>query len=108
MLTGFVLASVSAGALPVMLAPLPFRVLLDFRYPPKTKKACPEERTVAASNGNPHASSHELETVRSRTARVKARSRGNSPRLTRQPSSRGTPELQRGSENGLVLREVPS
>lgn len=108
MLTGFVLASVSAGARPVMLTPLPFRVLLDVCYPPKTKKARPEERTVAASNGNPDASAHELETVRSCTARVKTQSRGNSPRLTRQPSSRGTPELQRGSENGLVLREVPS
>jgi hypothetical protein len=108
MLTGFVLANVTAGALPLLLAPLPFRVLLDVRYPPKTKKVHPEERTVAASNESPHASSHHLETVRSRPTRVMTRSRGNSPRLTRQPSSRRTPELQRGSENGLVLREIPS
>ena len=33
MLTGFVLASVAAGALPVLLAPLPFRALLDIHYP---------------------------------------------------------------------------
>jgi hypothetical protein len=46
MLTAFVLTSVVAGGLPVMLAPLQLRALLDLRYPAQAGESDRDSRTI--------------------------------------------------------------
>lgn len=64
MLTGFVIASVAAGGLPVLIAPLPFRVLLDVRYPPRTKEVYHADRIAPNSNAALYKSPFALKAAR--------------------------------------------
>src|SRR4051794_1698791 len=85
MLTGFVLTSVVAGGLPVMLAPLQFRALLDLRYPARAGEADQGGRTIhdgfdaAPITRLPHP-----EAVRSHALRRTVRAHGNGSRAIRQ------------------------
>jgi hypothetical protein len=96
MLTAFVLTSIVAGGLPVMLAPLQFRALLDLRYPAQAGEADRDSRTIHNGFGAaPVTRLSRPEAVRSHARRRTVRAHGNGSRATRQPHSRLSRKRQR-------------
>jgi len=96
MLTGFVLTSAVAGGLPVMLAPLQFRALLDLRYPVRAGAADRDSRTIHDGfDAVPVGRLPRPEAVRGQARRRAARTHGNCSRAIRQPHSRLLHKRQR-------------
>jgi hypothetical protein len=89
MLTSFVLTSAVAGGLPVMLAPLQFRVLLDLRYPVRAGEADRGSRPIHDGfDAAPVRRVLHPEAARGHARRRTVRAHGNGPRGIRQPHSR--------------------
>jgi len=86
MLTAFVLTSVVAGGLPVMLAPQPFRALLDLRYPARAGGSDRDSRAVHDGfDAAPVTRLPRPEGVRRRARRRTVQADGNGSRATQQP-----------------------
>jgi hypothetical protein len=96
MLTAFVLTSTVAGGLPVMLAPLQFRALLDLRYPAQAGESDRDSRTIHDSfDADPVTRLPRPEAARSHARRKTVQADGNGSRATRQPYSRLSHKRQR-------------
>ncbi len=96
MLTGLVLTGIVAGGLPVMLAPLQFRALLDLRYPAQVGEAGRDGQPIHdCFDAAPVRQLPRPEAVRSRARRRTVRAQGKGSRAVRQPHSRLSHRRQR-------------